>query len=144
MHLHLHNPHNHHQRLDTGHCLAALQRITALHRETTGPMSCQASHFTTLCGTGDAEDGDENFNNNNREHNRVAGELMDLHPKWDDEKLYLEVPLSQFPSLDRSGRAVFLFQLFSIFRHALLSLLRCSISLTGFINTTSSSASQVE
>ena len=28
-----------------------------------------------------------------REHNRVAAELVDLHPMWDDEKLFLEVIL---------------------------------------------------
>ena len=26
-----------------------------------------------------------------REHNRVAAELENLHPMWDDDKLYLEV-----------------------------------------------------
>ena len=97
-HHHNHYQHNHHQRLDTDHCLAALQRITALRRETIGPMSCPALHFTTLFGIGDPDvNGHKVLRMKGimmflvREHNRVAAELVDLHPMWDDEKLFLEV-----------------------------------------------------
>ena len=61
-------------------------------------MSCPALHFTTLFGIGDPDvNGHKVLRMKGimmflvREHNRVAAELVDLHPMWDDEKLFLEV-----------------------------------------------------
>ena len=63
-------------------------------------MSCPALHFTTLFGIGDPDvNGHKVLRMKGimmflvREHNRVAAELVDLHPMWDDEKLFLEVIL---------------------------------------------------